>query len=172
MTAGAFRIFHVASGGDLRLDDVTDRGGDSPGDGGGILVEAGGKLDLEDVTLLDNTAAVRGGGVAVLQGATGVITRGWFKFNNADSGGGLQADGTVRADGPEFTRNHARRFGGAIDRDFGDSVFKRTAVTGDTAGLDGGAVDIDLGTIEFVDSKIRNNAREPGAAASTTTAGL
>ncbi|MFF8997463.1 hypothetical protein ACF1GW_10185 [Streptomyces achromogenes] len=95
--------------------------------------------------------------MAVLQGATGVITRGWFEFNNADSGGGLQADGTVRADGPEFTRNHARRFGGAIDHDFGDSVFKRTTVTGDTAGLDGGAVDIDLGTIEFVDSKIRNN---------------
>ncbi|WP_405451623.1 hypothetical protein OG350_29860 [Streptomyces achromogenes] len=147
----------VASGGDLRLDDVTVRGGDSPGDGGGILVEAGGKLNLEDVTLLDNTAAVRGGGVAVLQGATGVITRGWFKFNNADSGGGLQADGTVRADGPEFTRNHARRFGGAIDHDFGDSVFKRTTATGNTAGLDGGGVDIDLGTIEFVDSKIRDN---------------
>ncbi len=157
VTAGAFRIFHVASGGDLRLDDVTVRGGDSPGDGGGILVEAGGKLNLEDVTLLDNTAAVRGGGVAVLQGATGVITRGSFKFNNADSGGGLQADGTVRADGPEFTRNHARRFGGAIDHDFGDSVFKRTTATGNTAGLDGGGVDIDLGTIEFVDSKIRDN---------------
>ncbi|MFF5436169.1 hypothetical protein [Streptomyces achromogenes] len=47
MAAGAFRIFHVASGGDLRLDDVT----------------------------------VRGGGVAVLQGATGVITRGWFTLD-------------------------------------------------------------------------------------------
>ncbi|MEV0413877.1 hypothetical protein AB0I68_24485 [Streptomyces sp. NPDC050448] len=155
--AGAFRIFHVVSGGDLRLDDVTVRGGNAPGDGGGILVDGGGKLKLARVTVRDNTASVRGGGVAALAGATAVIKHSWFKFNNADTGGGLQSDGTVSADDTEFTRNHARRFGGAIDHDAGNAVFTGVALQNNTAAGVGGAVDIDGGTVEFVKSKILNN---------------
>ncbi|MGW1894432.1 hypothetical protein ACWCP6_29950 [Streptomyces sp. NPDC002004] len=155
--AGAFRILHVVSGGDLRLDDVTVRGGHSPGDGGGILVDSGGKLKLEEATLRDNTATLAGGGVDVHGGATAAITRSTFAFNNADTGGGLQSDGAVDADGADITRNHARSFGGAIDQESGNAVFRNTTLKNNTSADDGGALDVDGGTVEFIKSKIQNN---------------
>jgi hypothetical protein len=80
LTAGAFRIFHVTSTGDLRLEDLTIRGGNAPDNGGGILVDASGMLKLNKVTLDNNTAGFAGGGVYVASGATAYITRSWFTF--------------------------------------------------------------------------------------------
>ncbi|MFJ5534132.1 hypothetical protein [Streptomyces sp. NPDC093261] len=146
-TAGAFRIFHVTSTGDLRLDDVMIRGSNAPDDGGGVLVDTSGNLKLNKVTLDNNHADDQGGGVDVEPGATAYITRSEFTFNNSGSkGGGLQADGTVTTDGVVFARNFAVNNGGGIDNDSGDAV-----------GNDGAGIDIDSGTVQFINSKILNN---------------
>ncbi|MFF3911101.1 hypothetical protein ACFYZJ_35315 [Streptomyces sp. NPDC001848] len=157
-TASVFRIFHVTSTGDLRLDDVTIRGGNAPDDGGGILVDKGGKLKLSDATLDNNTAAVDGGGVDVDSGATADITRTQFTFNNVGTrGGGLQSDGTVTTDGVVFSRNFAGVEGGAIDHDSGDAVYRNTTLKDNTASDYGGGIDIDGGTVQFINGKILNN---------------
>ncbi|MFJ5533421.1 hypothetical protein [Streptomyces sp. NPDC093261] len=157
-TAGAFRIFHVTSTGDLRLDDVTIRGGNAPDGGGGILVDTSGNLKLTKVALDNNHADSQGGGVDVVSGATAYISRSWFTFNNSGgSGGGLQSDGTVTTDGVEFDRNFAVSNGGGIDHDSGDGVYRNTTLQYNTVGNDGGGIDIDGGTVQFVNSKILNN---------------
>ncbi|MEU6220117.1 right-handed parallel beta-helix repeat-containing protein, partial [Streptomyces sp. NPDC047022] len=154
-TAGTFRIFHVTSTGNLRLDDVTIRGGNAPDDGGGILVD--GTLNLNEVTLDNNTAGVEGGGVDVESNATANITRSQFTFNNAGlRGGGLQSNGTVTTDGVEFERNFAV-VGGAIDHDSGDAIYRNTTLKNNTSSSEGGGIDIDDGTVQFINSKILNN---------------
>ncbi|MFJ3233598.1 hypothetical protein [Streptomyces sp. NPDC086787] len=158
LTAGDFRIFHVTSTGDLRLSDLTIRGGNAPDGGGGILVEGSGKLKLKKVTLDNNTAAEEGGGVDVEAGATADISRSEFTFNNAgDTGGGLQSDGDVTTDGVVFDRNFAANYGGAIDHESGDSVYRNTTLKNNISSGDGGAIDLDAGTAQFINSKIINN---------------
>jgi predicted outer membrane repeat protein len=158
VTAGAFRIFHVTSTGDLRLDDVTIRGGSAPVDGGGILVDGSGTLKLSWAVLDNNTAGSAGGGVSVEPGATAYITRSEFTFNNADlTGGGLQSDGTVTTDDVVFDRNNAASYGGAIDHEHGDTVHRNTTLKNNTSGADGGGIDLDGGTAKFINSKILNN---------------
>ncbi|MEU6221979.1 hypothetical protein ABZ845_31460 [Streptomyces sp. NPDC047022] len=163
VSAGVFRIFHVTSTGDLRLDDVTIRGGNAPDDGGGILVDASGMLKLDKVTLDNNTAVTEGGGVDVEFGATAYITRSEFTFNNSGgAGGGLQSDGDVTADGVEFARNFAANYGGAIDHESGDSIYRNTTLKNNASGSDGGGIDLDGGTAQFINSKILNNTTAGG----------
>ncbi|WP_329451347.1 hypothetical protein OG894_20905 [Streptomyces sp. NBC_01724] len=157
LTAGAFRIFHVTSTGDLRLDDLTIRGGNAPDDGGGILVDAAGMLKLNKVTLDNNTAFIEGGGVDVEFGATAYITRSEFTFNNTTGeGGGLESDGTVTTDGVVFSRNFAGG-GGAIGHESGDSVYRNTTLKNNTSSFVGGGIDMTAGTAQFINSKILNN---------------
>ncbi|MGW8797776.1 hypothetical protein ACWGN9_11865 [Streptomyces sp. NPDC055775] len=158
LTAGVFRIFHVTSTGDLRLDDLTIRGGNAPTAGGGILVDGSGNLKLNKVTLDNNHANNEGGGVDVESGAKAYITRSEFTFNNTDlMGGGLQSDGDVTTDSVVFDRNYASFYGGAIDHESGDSVYRNTTLKNNTSGNDGGGIDLDGGTAQFINSKIINN---------------
>ncbi|MEU6216420.1 hypothetical protein ABZ845_02695 [Streptomyces sp. NPDC047022] len=158
LTAGAFRIFHVTSTGALRLDDITIRGGNSPDNGGGILVDDSGMLKLNKVTLDNNTAVSQGGGVYAGFGATAYITRSEFTFNNSGfSGGGLQSEGAVTADGVEFARNFAASDGGAIYHGSGDDVYRNTTLKNNTSGAEAGGLDVEAGTVQFINSKILNN---------------
>ncbi|MFF4901111.1 hypothetical protein [Streptomyces sp. NPDC001068] len=154
----AFRIFHVKDDGILRLENLAVRGGNTTGDGGGILVDPGGKLTLVGVDVTDNTALGGGGGVAVSAGATAVVRRGWIAFNNALNGAGLYSGGTLTMDDSELSRNHARNVGGALARVAGTAYVHASLVrrnTSDTAG--GGVVNGGPGRLEFGDSKIANN---------------
>ncbi|MEU6221977.1 hypothetical protein ABZ845_31450 [Streptomyces sp. NPDC047022] len=155
-TAGAFRIFHVASTGDLRLDDITIRGGNSSFDGGGILVD--GMLKLSKATIDNNTSTTDGAGVDVETGATAYITRSEFTFNNSGgSGGGLQSNGTVTTDAVVFNRNFAATDGGAIGHDDGDAVYRNTTLKNNTSVIGGGGIQLFGGTAQFINSKILNN---------------
>ncbi|MGW7424368.1 hypothetical protein ACWGJB_30800 [Streptomyces sp. NPDC054813] len=154
----AFRIFHVNSGGNLRLEDLAVRGGSISGDGGGILVDSGGKLTLVGVDVIDNTASGSGGGVAVPAGATAVVRRGWIAFNNALNGAGLYSGGTVSVDDSELSRNHARNVGGALARVAGNTFVHASLVRRNTSAVGGGGVtNGGAGSLEFSDSKIANN---------------
>ncbi|MFD3587123.1 hypothetical protein [Streptomyces sp. NPDC058683] len=153
-----FRIFHVVSGGNLRLEDLAVRGGSVSGDGGGILVDSGGRLTLVGVDVIDNTASGSGGGVAVPAGATAVVRRGWIAFNNALNGAGLYSGGTLSVDDSELSRNHARNIGGALARVAGNAFLHATLVRRNTSAVGGGGVtNGGAGSLEFSDSKIANN---------------
>ncbi|MFI6761620.1 hypothetical protein ACIBF5_21025 [Micromonospora sp. NPDC050417] len=64
--ADPFRIFNVATGGELVLRDVTVAGGDdrSGAGGGGLLVQAGGKAVIEKSAVVANRSTGDGGGIA------------------------------------------------------------------------------------------------------------
>ncbi|MBW8798685.1 MAG: hypothetical protein JF597_35470 [Streptomyces sp.] len=157
----AFRIFDVGSGGDLRLQDLTVRGGYvTSGDGAGIRVNSGGRLTLTKVDVTDNTATGNGGGIAVASNAWARIRSSYVAFNNADTGGGLSNAGSVYAENSEFARNHARTAGGGIAQTggttfVGTSVIRRNTAAG--VAKIGGGVYVGSGTMEIDDSKITNN---------------
>ncbi|MEV1320566.1 hypothetical protein AB0J14_31330 [Micromonospora arborensis] len=63
--AEPFRILEVGVGGNLRLRDVTIKGGSATvSGGGGIRVSAGGEATLEHIKVVNNRAAGAGGGIA------------------------------------------------------------------------------------------------------------
>ncbi|MEO3771336.1 hypothetical protein [Micromonospora sp. B9E7] len=63
--AEPFRILEVGSGGNLKLRDVTIKGGSANvSGGGGIRVSAGGEATLEHINVVQNRAAGAGGGIA------------------------------------------------------------------------------------------------------------
>ncbi|MEU2620593.1 hypothetical protein ABZ642_21085 [Streptomyces sp. NPDC007157] len=153
-----FRIFHVVSGGNLRLEDLAVRGGNTSANGGGILVDSGGRLTLTGVDVIDNTSLNSGGGVAVSAGATAVVRRGWLAFNNAANGAGLYSGGTLSVDDSEFSRNHARAVGGALYQDAGNAFVHASLVRRNTSAVSGGGVtNSGTASLEFSDSKIANN---------------
>ncbi|MFG3294487.1 hypothetical protein ACGF3G_37500 [Streptomyces sp. NPDC048179] len=157
-----FRIFHVLNGGNLRLQDLTVRGGNASvtttnGNGAGILVDSGGTLKLSGVDVIDNTATLDGGGVAVAAGGTAVVRRSWVGFNNALDGGGLYNAGTLIVEGSEFGRNHAQRYGGGIDQDGGNATIHATVISRNTATVRGGGLANFGGTTNISESKIANN---------------
>lgn len=153
-----FRIFHVVSGGDLRLEDLTVRGGSAAGDGGGVLVDGGGKLTLTGVDVLHNTATDNGGGIAVAANATAVVRRGWLGFGNAALGGAVYSRGTLSVQGAELSRNHARTAGGALYLGAGDAFFYTSVLRRNTSAGRGGGVTVSgSAALEFSDSKIANN---------------
>lgn len=155
----SFRIFRVTSGGNLRLEDLTVRGGRTSGNGGGILVDSGGRLTLVGVDVIDNTSLNNsGGGVAVSTGATAVVRRGWLAFNNAISGAGLYNRGTLSVDDSEFSRNHARTVGGALFLDAGNAFVHASVVRRNTSATSGGGLtNSGTASLEVSESKITNN---------------
>jgi hypothetical protein len=153
-----FRIFHVNSGGNLRLEDLAVRGGSTSANGGGILVDSGGRLTLIGVDVIDNTSVSSGGGVAVSAGATAVVRRGWLAFNNATNGAGLYSGGTLSVDDSELSRNHARALGGALYLDAGNAFVHASLVRRNTSASSGGGVtNSGTASLEFSESKIANN---------------
>ncbi|MEU9243946.1 right-handed parallel beta-helix repeat-containing protein [Streptomyces shenzhenensis] len=156
----AFRIFEVSSGGDLRLKELTVRGGYLPtGNGAGIHVNSGGGLRLSKVDVLDNTATESGGGIAVETGGSAEIKSSYVAFNNAFDGGGLYTAGSVTTENSEFARNHARRAGGAVYQAggmtfVGMNVIRRNTAAGTT---EGGGLYVRSGSMEIDGSKITNN---------------
>ncbi|MEV6763434.1 hypothetical protein AB0N16_22930 [Streptomyces sp. NPDC051105] len=155
----SFRIFRVASGGNLRLEDLVVRGGRTSGNGGGILVDSGGRLTLVGVDVIDNISLFNsGGGVAVSPGATAVVRRGWLAFNNAISGAGLYNRGTLSVDDSEFSRNHARTVGGGLYLDSGTAFVHASVIRRNTSATSGGGLtNSGTASLEVSDSKITNN---------------
>ncbi|MER5788014.1 right-handed parallel beta-helix repeat-containing protein [Streptomyces sp. NPDC001980] len=163
-TASPFRIFDINSNGNLRLQDLTVRGGyltstSTSGDGAGIRVN-GGALRLSKVDVLDNTAVANGGGIAVESGGSADIRSSYVAFNNASNGAGLYTAGTVTVENSEFARNHARASGGGIYQSggsifVGTSVIRRNTAAGSASG--GGVYIAGSQVTEIVDSKITNN---------------
>jgi hypothetical protein len=147
-----FRIFDVASGGNLDLRNLTVQGGMITGQpelGAGIQVQADGDLELACTTVTRNTSERNGGGVAVLGTATIVGSR--LVANSASFGAGLvqfgsTASTTIRQS--EIQHNVASFDGGGLEFGGGTARVSDTAVNDNTAtsGDGGGGIfnDADL----------------------------
>ena len=133
---GSYRIFEVSSTGDLTIENLTLRNGDTSGDGGAILVASGGDLTVRDSVFEDNDAGDEGGAIyagagTLADGGRVEIDRTLFDNNDADDDGGaikVRFSRLVIEDST-FTNNSADGFGGAIavdehNADISDTVFE------------------------------------------------
>lgn len=143
--ATEFRLFEVASGGNLTLDQVTIQGGqisssatDAPEiHGGGVLVTSGGTLTVRDSTITGNTV--------INTSLTG--SSGSYRYA---SGGGISAfGGTATVENSTITNNEARAYssygvgGGISARGGGSMTAINSTITGNlsnngTSGSGGG----------------------------------
>lgn len=134
----AFRLFQIASGAVLTLNNLSVGGGSTPGDGGAVLNQNG-TLHLNSVVILASSAGGKGGGVdndgfgtltvtdstftrnhgsnggAVYSFGPLDITGTYLSLNSAASGAGLYVDGgLVKVSNSTFGQNGATGSGGAI----------------------------------------------------------
>lgn len=111
-----FRLIKISGGAEVFLKDLILMNGHIvTGGGGAILAEQGSTVRLDEVQLRNNTAKF-GGAIATLGGTT--IVSGSLLDNNqalGGGGGGIYTNSALTvSDGTTFTRNTARRDGGAI----------------------------------------------------------
>jgi hypothetical protein len=141
--AGAtnFRIFHIAAGGDLTLNDVTIRNGDAgAGDGGGIY--NGGTLTLDSSTVSGNTADI-GGGIA--SWGTLTVTNSTISGNTAGlAGGGIASWGTLTVTNSTISGNTVvgiPSYGGGIYSG-GPAALTNVTISGNSSDNRAGGVEV------------------------------
>ena len=105
-----FRIFYVAGGGNLTLNDLTINGGRSSGYGGGLENEDG-TVTLTGDTFSNNSAGQLGGGL--LNGGTATLTGDTFTNDSVTQsydfgGGGIVNFGNATLMDGHFTSDSAR----------------------------------------------------------------
>ena len=163
----AFRLFDVAAGGSLTLEDLTLTGGLVTGNGsageGGAIYSAG-KLTLGGVTVSNNKAVgpnASGGGLCVA-GGSAELTSDNFSNNeavggNAYGGGLCVTGGVVILNGDTLNLNQAS--GG--EGDSADSI--GSAVLAGTGGVgSGGGLYVAGGAVTMNDDTISNNRAQGG----------
>ncbi|GAB4457556.1 MAG: hypothetical protein Kow00120_26540 [Anaerolineae bacterium] len=134
------RVFEVAAGNMLTLQNLTVSGGALPNvpglHGGGVLVNAGATLILNNVTVTGNQA-YRGGGIFVDAG-TAIITNSAISNNTAlnDLGGGVYSRASATTiTGSTLSGNTAPTSGGAITVAVGGTTdFTNSTVSGNLGG--------------------------------------
>ncbi len=131
------RLFTVTSSGDLTLQDLTLRRGQSQANGGAIYSYYAG-LTLDNVTVDDSTAQGKGGGLHAY-GGTVTITDSTFDNNTA----------TVR--------------GGGVAQDSGTMTVSGSTISGNTAQNSwGGGIYTHTGSLDLIDSVVSGNAAQSG----------
>ncbi|MGR8935505.1 MAG: choice-of-anchor Q domain-containing protein [Gammaproteobacteria bacterium] len=142
-----FRLFHVASGGNLTLKETTVRNGVGAaqsifvsGKGGGIYNR--GVVKLDKSVIKDNSAtrtgccASRGGGIQNVAGANITIINSIVADNRATLGGGLSNEGDSTLWHATFSNNSAYQGGGIYLSNLSTLTLNNSLVANSTEGKD------------------------------------
>ncbi len=168
-SAGEFRLFHVLSGGALKVTNLTIRGGcddvDGPSDygmGGGIYVQ--GDLILDGVVLDNNSATDFGGAIEVDTQGSVRIEDSRITSNYSDYGAGIDVtEGSVEIVNTTISSNHATGDGGGVFNDGGNVTITGSTISSNVASGRGGGVDIDNtssllpNSLTMLNSTVANN---------------
>ncbi len=154
---GASRVFEGVYGVAMSFAQVTLRGGQESGFGGGIAAGYDSAVTLTDVVLRNNRG-LYGGGLHS-SGGTVNITRTQIIENSTSfgSGGGVSADGSLTMTSSRVELNTAGSSGGGIQA--GQAVITRSTITGNqtTAGSGWGG-GISVGSLTMTASTVANNS--------------
>jgi len=166
----AQRIFNVAPGVSLTIDNLTLTAGNDSTKGGSIL--ARGDLTLIDTTITASAAA-RGGAVFGESASTLTISGSTFSGNEATatSGGALTALGPLTIRGSTFSGNIAASDGGAIELQ-ANGTLTGVTLSGNTAGGAGGGLFIGAGAVTLNNSTLTLNRSNSDASGSEAGGGL
>ena len=167
-----FRIFHVAYGGDLTLNQLTLSNGRGEY-GGGIQNVDSGTVELINSTVSGNKADVGGGGIHNFLG-TVTLTNSTVNGNNAEFGGGIlncsaagPSNSTVSSNNASIpdtlvtltnstiSGNNASRIGGGIFNCIGNLVYLfNSTVSGNSTDGHGGGIHNGYGTAELTNTMV------------------
>lgn len=126
---GVDRVFDVQASGALTLLDVTVKGGDISGDGGGTR-NSGGILTIERSLLTENSAT--SGGALATSGTTTLVNT-TISGNTATNGAGIDhSGGTLLVSSVTITDNAATSTGGGI-RSSASAQIQNTIIADNTA---------------------------------------
>jgi hypothetical protein len=171
-----FRIFEVAQGGDLTINDLTVDNGDAAGDGlrsgeGGGVFNFGGTLTVNRSTFSHNHANSFGGGIGNGDGAEidpsqqvgGTLNlneRTVLSENSSGNSGGAIANGAkgkMTLKGCSVSHNTSGGGGGGIaSQGDGATVTNSNIILGNTAAL-GGGIAVGLGSFTLDNSWVGGN---------------
>ncbi|MCL4433930.1 MAG: IPT/TIG domain-containing protein, partial [Actinobacteria bacterium] len=148
-------------GGTMTVTDSTISG-NSASDGGGIL-NYGGTMTVTDSTISGNSASDGGGGGIYDFGGTMTVADSTISGNSASDGGGiLNYDGTMTVTDSTISGNSASDGGGILNYDDTMTVTDST-ISGNSAGAsDGGGILNYGGTMTVTDSTISGNSASDG----------
>ncbi|HET7037421.1 MAG TPA: choice-of-anchor Q domain-containing protein [Thermomicrobiaceae bacterium] len=134
------RVFNVSAKGKLALNNLTIRGGNSSGDGGGIVNT--GTLSLSGVVLTANHAGGNGGGILNSGGALNLSTTLLSQNSASGDGGGIAiTGGTVTIAASAILANQAGGNGGGIFlTGKGAVTLTNSTIGANSAGANGGGL--------------------------------
>jgi hypothetical protein len=133
-----FRIFFVASGGDLTLDYMTIKNGRASDVGGGIF--NWGTLTVHNSTVSANFTPTSGGGIYNFTDGTAIISSSTIIDNNAGfSGGGVFNNSTMTISNSTFFGNNTSFLGGGISNN-NTVMISSSTITGNDADFSGGGI--------------------------------
>jgi chitodextrinase len=156
----AFRVFDVASGGNLSLNSLTlSNGLANNGQQGGGAIFSHGTLAVTAGTFTNNSspAATGTSGGAIDSSGTLTVTASTFSGNSAQEGGGVFNQNSATITNSTFTSNNATIYGGGASvNGAGTETLAGDTFVGNT-GPGGGALDNDA-TLNITNSTFYNNS--------------
>ena len=157
---GIDRVFHILSGAQVSISDLTVQHGQSGANsGGGIRNE--GTLTISGVNIISNSAGNgatgEGGGIYNGSGAVLSVTDTTFANNDGIHGGALSNFGNATITSTTIDRNHAiGGEGGGISNDGGTLTVINSTITGNSADIEGGGIS-SSGTINLTNVTVAFN---------------
>lgn len=144
-----FRLFDVASGSSLTLNQVVVKGGSS-GSGGAILNQ--GTLNVMNGSILSGNS-----GAIYNNGGTVTVSDSTLSRNHSSSGGGIYNNGGTVTIRHSVLSNSVLYYGGSIYNNSGTVTVSDSDVSGNSARYGGGIYN-NGGTITIKDSAVNNNS--------------
>ena len=160
--AGAYRIFEVPAGTNLRIFQLVLENSYGSPEGGAIW--NAGVLKVQQCTLSSNVSLT--GGAIYSSGSLTVVGGTAFSSNTAERGGAIYSSGALYIENAAFDGNYADGYeGGGIYTTADGVQFREVTFTNNIAVNEGGAV-YNLGTLTILDSQFEDNQAWFGAVAS------
>ncbi|MCY2972613.1 MAG: hypothetical protein NTZ30_18380 [Planctomycetota bacterium] len=155
-----FRIFDIASAGNLSISGVTVSGAIITNRNGGAFLNAG-TLTLTNSTISGNTTGSSGGGI--YNGGTLTVTNSTISGNTTgSSGGGIYNGGTLTVTNSTISGNTASNGGGGINnsRNGGTLTISNSTLSGNIATAYGGGINnySNSGTLTVTNCTLSGNS--------------
>ncbi len=163
--SGDLRLFEVAAGGELTLENLTLTNWSSDHSGGAIYVERDGTATLTNCTISNGFAAGDGG--AIFNNGNLTLTNSTLTRNQARYGGGFMNYGTATLNGSTLSKNSAvdgAGFNSGADTHAGNVFLSDCLFSGNQAEERGGGFFVHGSSATLTDCMlVGNSAREGGA---------